>query len=92
MEQCKIGTMIKSMAGHDKDNILIIISKEDEYVYLVDGKRRTLEKPKKKKILHIEVTEVQSTEFVDEVEKHTINDARIRKIIKNAKTLHKCLA
>ena len=55
MATCKIGEFAKSKAGHDKEEIFIIINKEEEYVYLVDGKSRILDKPKKKKIKHIKV-------------------------------------
>lgn len=54
MVTCKIGEFAKSKAGHDKDEIFIIINIEDEYVYLVDGKNRNIEKPKKKKMKHIQ--------------------------------------
>ncbi len=54
MAACKIGEFAKSKAGHDKDEIFIIINIEGEYVYLVDGKNRNIEKPKKKKLKHIQ--------------------------------------
>ena len=43
-----IGSLVKSLAGHDKDEVFFILKEEVEYVYLVDGKYRTLDKPKKK--------------------------------------------
>lgn len=49
MVTCKIGEFAKSKAGHDKDEIFVIINIEDEYVYLVDGKNRNIEKPKRRK-------------------------------------------
>lgn len=50
-----IGSFAKSKAGHDKDHIYIIVKEEKEYVYLVDGKTKTLEHPKKKKHKHIQI-------------------------------------
>lgn len=50
-----IGNLAKSLAGHDKDNLFIIIKESGEYVYLVDGNIRKLEKPKCKKKKHIQV-------------------------------------
>ncbi len=44
----------KSKAGHDKNTIYIIIKEEGEYVYVVDGKYKKLESPKKKNKKHIE--------------------------------------
>lgn len=54
MATYRIGEFAKSKAGHDKDEIFIIINIEDEYVYLVDGKNRNIENPKKKKMKHIQ--------------------------------------
>lgn len=49
-----VGKFAKSKAGHDKDQIYVIIKEEGEYVYLVDGKIRPLHKPKKKKKKHVQ--------------------------------------
>ena len=46
------GTIVKSLAGHDKEEVFFILREEGEYVYLVDGKYRTLDKPKKKNRKH----------------------------------------
>lgn len=31
------GTIVKSLAGHDKEEVFFILREEGEYVYLVDG-------------------------------------------------------
>ena len=49
MEVSKIGMLAKSKAGHDLGKIYVIVNEDEEYVYLCDGKIRTLEKLKKKK-------------------------------------------
>ena len=43
------GAFVKSVAGHDKGGYFFIIREEGEYIYLVDGKYRRLDCPKKKK-------------------------------------------
>ena len=48
MEVSKIGMLAKSKAGHDLGKIYVIVNEDEEYVYLCDGKIRTLEKLKKK--------------------------------------------
>lgn len=48
------GTLAKSKAGHDKDCIYVIISVNDEYVYLADGKKRTIRQAKKKNLKHVQ--------------------------------------
>ena len=43
------GMFATSKAGHDKGKLYIIMEEEDEYVYLSDGRLRTVDKLKKKK-------------------------------------------
>lgn len=50
-----VGFMAVSKAGHDRGKIYLIIREEEEYVYLVDGKSRTFENPKRKNRKHIQV-------------------------------------
>lgn len=50
-----VGMFAVSLAGHDKDQIYVIIKEEGEYVYLADGRLKTVEKPKKKKKKHIQL-------------------------------------
>lgn len=49
------GMFARSLAGHDQDKLYVIISVQDEYIYLVDGKIRTLDRPKKKKRKHVQI-------------------------------------
>ena len=49
MEQFETGMMARSKSGHDAGKVYVITKVEEAYVYLVDGKVRTLDKPKKKK-------------------------------------------
>jgi ribosomal protein L14E/L6E/L27E len=60
MVEYRKGYFARSLAGHDKGKLYIIIegTKEtgtDDFVYLTDGKTKTLDKPKKKKVKHIQV-------------------------------------
>ncbi len=70
----------KSIAGHDKDTIYIIIKEEAEYVYLVDGKYKKMQSPKKKNKKHIEW--ISSIYNVIENDSGNIRDEDIRKAIK----------
>lgn len=48
------GQLVKSKAGRDKDRLFIIIGiTDDQYVTIVDGNLRRVEKPKRKKIRHL---------------------------------------
>ncbi|MCI5603947.1 MAG: hypothetical protein SOV90_07005 [Lachnospiraceae bacterium] len=86
MAACKIGEFAKSKAGHDKEEIFIIINIEEEYVYLVDGKSRILDKPKKKKIKHIQVINQIDEELQRKLETNLIlRDEDIKRAIKSYK-------
>lgn len=53
-QELQIGQFVKSKAGRDKGNVLIVFGIVDEqYVLVVDGDLRKLEKPKKKKVKHL---------------------------------------
>lgn len=72
------GQIVRSLAGRDKGSIMLVIDYCDEsHVFVVDGKRRQLENPKKKKIKHLQ-------EYKTIIEQEEIvNDCRIRKIIQS---------
>ena len=70
----------KTKAGHDKNQIYFLLKEDEEYVYLVNGTTKPLEKPKKKnrkhiqliKNLPIEVTEVMEAGRTNENVKRAI--------------------
>lgn len=68
-----LGHFVYSKSGHDKGKLFVVIQVVDDYVYLVDGKSRTLDKPKKKKLKHIQPTKYKC-EFM--------TDSDIRRYIK----------
>ena len=78
MEENYIGMLAKSAAGHDKGTVYVIFAADDAYVYLVDGKVRTLDKTKKKKYRHIQIIKTNN-------DIRDINDAGIRRILKEWK-------
>lgn len=49
------GLFCRSLAGHDKNKIYIIIEEDDEYVYLSDGNLRPKDNLKKKRRKHIQI-------------------------------------
>ena len=48
------GMLAISKAGHDKDSWYIVLSIEGNHVFLVNGKNRTLDRPKMKKRMHLQ--------------------------------------
>ena len=61
----RIGQVVFSKKGRDKDHAFIVMDTKDGYAYLVDGKMRSLTKPKKKKIKHLQITNHVSAIFSD---------------------------
>lgn len=52
----EVGRLVYSKAGRDKNRYFIIVKIiDDDYVLIADGDLRKLEKPKKKKIKHIQL-------------------------------------
>ena len=49
------GKFATSKAGHDTDKLYVILSADEKYVYLVDGKYKTMSHPKKKSRKHIQI-------------------------------------
>jgi len=69
--QILLGQLVVSKAGRDIGKHFIVIKIVDEsYVYLVDGDLRKIEKPKKKKIKHVQKTNNISTYITEKLEKN----------------------
>lgn len=51
--QIKQGMIVNSDAGHDKNRFYVVVKVDSEYAYIADGKRRKLEKPKRKNFCHL---------------------------------------
>ncbi|MGN0514156.1 MAG: hypothetical protein ACI4GD_07740 [Lachnospiraceae bacterium] len=82
----KVGTFAKSKAGHDWNQIYVIIDCDDEYVYLADGKNRTVDRPKKKKIKHIQPILCMNETIRAKIENNNLlSNEEIKKAIKDYK-------
>lgn len=81
--QLSIGQLVQSRAGRDRGNIFLVADIVDsEYVLLIDGKLRKVEKPKKKKIKHIKVQNTVFQEYTERIEQGTqIDNKLIRKLL-----------
>ncbi|MCM1040507.1 MAG: hypothetical protein NC434_14410 [Ruminococcus sp.] len=77
------GMLATSRAGHDKDNVYVIIKEETEYVYLADGKSKTVQKPKKKNKKHIQIIKkCPQEDFSERVRTGQADDIEIRRVLK----------
>jgi len=82
-----IGFLASSKAGHDKDKIYVIIKEDREYVWLVDGRLKTISNPKKKRKKHIQpIKYFQDAELRNAlVEGMAVSDLEIMMILKKYK-------
>lgn len=80
-----IGKIVCSKAGRDKGKFFIILSVlDDKYVYICDGDLRTVERPKKKKVKHLNFTNSVAEEIRKLlISNERINSATIRKILQS---------
>lgn len=51
-----LGEFVFSINGRDEGKCFVVISEQDNYLYLCDGKRRKVSNPKKKKLKHVGLT------------------------------------
>lgn len=51
------GRVVRASAGRDKDGLFVVIGGQDGYAFICDGKRRPLERPKRKNPRHLVLTE-----------------------------------
>lgn len=50
------GLIVRSKAGHDRGGFFTVLCADETFAVICDGKRRSLEKPKRKKKIHLAVT------------------------------------
>lgn len=81
-----VGWLAKVLAGHDKNQVYFIIEETDTYVTLVDGKYKTIAKPKRKNKKHIQIWKPNQKELLEIQtklsEKSPIRDEEIKRAIK----------
>ena len=77
------GCLVRSLAGHDKGNIFIIIKEDAEYVYLADGRLRTVADPKRKKKKHVQISRICDEKLCEKlVNGGTVRDEEVKRFIK----------
>ena len=86
MVEFKEAGLVKSLAGHDKDELYIIISVQGEYVNLSYGRKHPLSKQKRKNRKHLQLTsEYDETLRKKLTEGGTVSDGEISSFIRTHK-------
>lgn len=71
----------KSLSGHDKNRIYLVIREDERFVYLADGVTRTIGAPKKKNIRHIQRIKNLPAEVTDCLSE-TLTDTAVKRAIR----------
>lgn len=46
--------LARSKAGHDKGHLYAVVKEDGDFIYLADGRTKTLDHPKRKNIKHVQ--------------------------------------
>ncbi len=76
------GSIVRSIAGRDKGDLFIVISREGDYAYLANGELRKVDRPKKKKLKHLQGSNAVS-EFIQNKLQMTgkVTNSEVRKAL-----------
>jgi ribosomal protein L14E/L6E/L27E len=77
-----VGTFVISKSGRDAGKCYVIINYHNEYVYLVDGKIRTLDYPKKKNLKHVNRLKYFDQNLAEAIKNKTVRNEEIKRAIK----------
>ncbi len=79
-----VGWLAVSRAGHDRDEVFVIVREEKEYIWLADGGSRSVSKPKKKKKKHVQLIKCFSDDALSEGLRNEEEyiDSEIRRVLK----------
>ena len=82
-----VGQVVYSKSGRDSGNPFVIVKVDGRYVFLADGRLHKLERPKKKKDIHVQKTNVCLPEIKTVIEQGgRLADADLRKALAEIKT------
>ena len=77
-----VGSVVRSLAGHDKGDYFIVLRIDGDYAYLADGKLRKTESPKKKKLKHIQRSGIISQEILNKLQNNElVENFEVRKAL-----------
>ena len=66
-DNLNISDVVVSTAGHDQGELFYVISMDDQFLYLANGKDRSLDKPKRKKRKHVQKVLRSETRVVEKI-------------------------
>ena len=76
-----VGDAVVSKAGHDAGKLFLIIKTQDAFAWICDGKNRTVEKPKKKKCMHLCFTGASFDAAAEKIREGTLRNIDVRRLL-----------
>ena len=76
----------KSLSGHDKDQYYLVYKEDGEFLLLVNGTTRPLEKSKKKNKKHVQIVKNLPVQ-IEEILKEEVSNLNVKKAIKEYEKL-----
>jgi hypothetical protein len=76
--------LARSKAGHDKDEVYVVLSEEGDFLFLANGTTKTKAAPKKKRKKHIQVirTLPENVRELMPEGPEQLDDVQIKRIVK----------
>ena len=88
MNEFQIGDYVSSLCGRDAGCLYVICDIKDGYAFLLDGKGKTIDNPKKKKLKHIKSMNKNCSVLAEKfMSGKVVYDSELRKWIRNFETL-----
>lgn len=78
----KIGQLVKSLSGRDKEKLYMVIGFSENRVLLADGRTRTVNKPKPKNKKHLQPYRLVMEEINERFRQGNLDDTAIRNGLK----------
>lgn len=82
----RVGNVVEATAGKEKGQLFVVVSLNDKYAYLSDGKRLKKEKPKKKSFKHIKLFGSQSLSEAVILDDNARVNSAIRKFLSKTRS------
>ena len=72
-----------SKAGHDKNQVYVILEETNDFYLIANGTTKPIAKPKKKKKIHLQIIKNLPSEVLDEIQNlNALDDIAIKRILK----------
>ena len=72
-----------SKAGHDRNQVYVIVEEQDDFYMIANGTTKSISKPKKKKKIHLQIIKRIPAEVLAELDSDkALDDITIKRILK----------